>query len=141
MVNASTSISNEELIVAQAPTQPHNATPIDTTKNNNASSRVPHDESLLDQATMQPGNENPVNVMIDKNGITINASITSILNEELIKEPHSSTPIDTTANNYGNVFNPTNRVCHEELIGAQPTIELESNAPVEPISPQHGEAV
>ncbi len=77
----------------------------------------------------------------DNDGITIDASTTSISNEESIEEPHSATPINTTANNYGNVFNPANRVCHEESIGAQPTIELESNAPVEPISPQHGEAV
>jgi hypothetical protein len=90
---------------------------------------------------MQPLNENPVNVMTDNNGITIDASTTSILNEESIEEPCSATPINTTANNYGNIFNPTNRVCREESIGAQPTIELESNAPVEPISPQHGEAV
>ncbi len=59
----------------------------------------------------------------------------------MIEEPRSTTPIDTTANNYGNVFNPTNRSCHKELIGAHSTIELESNAAVEPISPQHGEAV
>ncbi len=59
----------------------------------------------------------------------------------MIEEPCSATPIDTTANNYGNIFNPTNRVCHKESIGAQPIIKLESNAPVEPISPQHGEAV
>ncbi len=90
---------------------------------------------------MQPHYENPVNVMTDNNGITINASATSVLNEELIEEPRSTTPIDTTANNYGNVFNPTNRVCHKELIGAQRTIELKSNAPVEPISPQYGQAV
>ena len=90
---------------------------------------------------MQPRNENPVNVMTDNNGITINASTTSILNAESIEEPRSATPINTTANNYGNIFNPTNRVCHEVSVGAQPTIELESNAPVEPISPQHGEAV
>ncbi len=77
----------------------------------------------------------------DNDGITINASTTSILNEDSIEKPHSATPINMTANNYGNVFNPTNRVCHKESIGAQPTIELESNAPVEPISPQHGEAV
>jgi hypothetical protein len=141
ILNTSTSILNEELIVAQATTQPCNATPIDMTKNNNASSRVMHDESLLDQATVQPRNENPVNVTTDNNGITINASTTSILNEELIEEPCSATPINTTANNHSNVFNPTNRVCYEESIGAQPTIELESNAPVEPISPQHGEAV
>jgi hypothetical protein len=51
IINASTSILNEELNVAQATTQPRNKTPIDTTKNNNASSRVLHDESLLDQAT------------------------------------------------------------------------------------------
>jgi hypothetical protein len=69
------------------------------------------------------------------------ASTTSILNEESIEEPTSATPIDTAANNHGNVFNPTNRVCHEQLTGAHLTIELESNAPVEPISPQHGEAV
>jgi hypothetical protein len=141
IVNASASILNEELNVAQATTQPCNATPIDTTKNNNSSSRVPYDESLLDQATVQPCNENPLNVTTDKDCITINASATSILNEESIEEPRSTTPINTTANNYGNVFNPTNRVCHEESIGAQPTIELESNAPVEPISPQHMEAV
>jgi hypothetical protein len=90
---------------------------------------------------VQPHNENPLNVTRDNEGITINASTTSISNEESIEEPRSVTPINTTANNYGNVFNPTNRVCHEELIGAQPTIELESNAPVEPISPQHMEAV
>jgi hypothetical protein len=139
IVNAYASILNEELVVAQATTQPCNATPIDTTKNNNASSRVPHDELLLDQATVQPRNENPVNVTTNNDGITIDASTTSILNEESIEEPHSSTPIDMTAN--GNVFNPTNRVCHKELIGAQPTIELESNASVEPTSPQHREAV
>ncbi len=141
IINVSAIILNEELIIAQATTQPRNATSIDTTENNNASIRVPHDELLLDQATMQPRNKNPVNVMTDNNDITINASTTSILNEELIEEPRSATPIDTTANNNGNVFNPTNRVCHEELIGAQPTIELESNAPVEPISPQPGQAV
>jgi hypothetical protein len=141
IINASASILNEELIVAQATTQPRNATPIDTTENNNASSRVPHDDLLLDQATVQPCNENPVNVTTDNGGITIHASTTSILNEESIKEPLFATPIDTTANNYGNIFNPTNRVCHKESIGAQLTIELESNAPVEPISPQHGEAV
>jgi hypothetical protein len=141
IVNASASILNEELIVAQATTQPCNATPIDTTKSNNASSRVPHDEPLLDQATVQPHNENPVNVTTDNNGITIDASTTSISNEESIEEPCSATPIDMTANNYGNVFNPTNRVCHKESIGAQPTIELESNAPVDTDSPQHGEAV
>ncbi len=90
---------------------------------------------------MEPRNENLVNVMTDNDGITINASTTSILNEELIEESRSATQIDMAANNYGNVSNPTNRVCHKELIGAQPTIELESNAPVEPISPQHGEAV
>ncbi len=73
---------------------------------------------LLDQATMQPHNEIPVNVMTDNDGITINASTTSILNEELIEEPRSATPIDMTANSYGNVFNPTNRACHEESIGA-----------------------
>jgi hypothetical protein len=141
ILNASASILNEELIVAQATTQPRNATPIDTTKNNNASSRVPHDELLLDQATVQPRNENPVNVTTDNDGITINASTASISNEKSIEEPHSATAINTTANNYGNIFNPTNRVCHKELIGAQPTNELESNAPVESISPQHGEAV
>jgi hypothetical protein len=141
IVNASASILNEELIVAQATTQPRNATPIDTTKSNNASSRVLHDESLLDKATVQPRNENPVNVTTDNDGITIDASTTRISNEESIEEPHSATPIDTTANNYGKLFNPTNRVCHKELIGAQSAIELESNAPVEPISPQHGEAV
>jgi hypothetical protein len=141
IINASASILNEELIVAQATTQSRNTTPIDTTKNNNASSRVPHDELLLDQATVQPYNENPLNVMTDNNGITINASTTSISNEELIEEPRHATQIDTTANNYGNVFNPTNRVCHKELIGAQLTIDLENNAPVEPISPQHMEAV
>jgi hypothetical protein len=107
---------NEELIVAQATTQPRNATPIDTNKNNNASSRVPHDELLLDQATVQPRNENPVNVTTDNNGITVDASTTSILNEESIEEPCSATPIDMTANKYGNIFNPTNRVCHKELI-------------------------
>ncbi len=137
IVDASASILNEELIVAQATTQPRNATPIDTTKNNNASSRVLYDESLLDQATVQPRIENSVNVMTDNDGITINASTTSISSEKLIEEPRSKTPINTTANNYGNIFNPTNRVCHKESIGAQPTIELESNAPVEPISPQH----
>jgi hypothetical protein len=136
IVNASASILNEELIVAQATTQPCNATPINTTKNNNASSRVPYDELLLDQATVKPRNENPVNVTTDNDSITIDASTTSIiLNEELIEEPHFATPINTTANNYGNVFNPTNRVCHKESIGAQPTIELESNAPVELIYP------
>jgi hypothetical protein len=56
--------------------------------------------------------ENPVNVMTDNNGITINSSTISILNEESIEDPHSTSPIDTTANNHGNVFNPTNRVCH-----------------------------
>jgi hypothetical protein len=105
IVNASASIYNEELIVAQATTQPRNTTPTNTTKNNNASSRVLHDESLLDQASVQPRNKNPVYLITDKNGITINASTTSILNEELIEEPCSATPIDTTANNYGNVFN------------------------------------
>ncbi len=90
---------------------------------------------------MQPRNKNPVNVTTDNGGITIDASTTSILNEESNEEPLFATPIDTTANNYGDIFNPTNRVCHEKLIGAQPTIELESNAPLEPISPQHGEAV
>jgi hypothetical protein len=129
------------MIVAQATTQPRNVTPINTTKNNNVSSRVPYDESLLDQATVQPRNENPVNVTTDNNGITINASTTSISNEELIEEPHSATPINMTVNNYGNFFNLTNRVCHKELIGAQPTIELKSYASVEPIYPQHGEAV
>jgi hypothetical protein len=141
IVNASASILNEELTVAQATTQPCNATPNDMTKNNNASSRVPYDELLLDQATVQPHNKNPVNVTTDNNGITINESTTSILNEELIEEPRFATPINTTAKNYGNVFNLTNRICHEESIGAQPTNELESNAPVQPISPQHGEAV
>ncbi len=141
IINASARILNEELIVAPATTQSRSATPIDTTKNNNASSRVPYDELLLDQATVQPRNENPVNVTTDNDGITINASTTSIWNEELIEEPRSATPINTTANNYGNVFNPTNRVCHKESIRAQPIIELESNAPVEPISPQHGEAL
>ncbi len=141
IINASTSILKEELVVAQATTQPRNATPIDTTKNNNASSRVLHDELLLDQATVQLRNTNPVNVTTKNNGITINASTTSISNEQLTKEPHSATLIDTTANNYSNVFNPTSRVWHEELIEARPTIELESNAPVEPISPQHGVAV
>jgi hypothetical protein len=141
IINASASILNEELIVAQATTQPRNATPIDTTKSNNVSSRVPFDESLLDQATVQPRNKYPVNLTTDNDGITINASTTSILNEESIEEPRSGTPINMTADNYGIVFNPTNRVCHEESIGAQPTIELESNAPVEPISPQHGESV
>ncbi len=142
IINASASILNEELIVAQATTQPCNTAPIDTTKNNNASSRVLHDELLLDQATVQPRNENPVNVTTDNDGITIDTSTTSILNEELIEEPRSATLIDTTANNDGNVLNPTNRVCHKESIGAQePTIELESNAQVETISPQHGEAV
>ncbi len=141
IVNASASILNEELIVAQATTQPRNATPINTTKNNNASSRVLHDELLLDQATVQPRTENPVNGTTDSNDITIDASTTSIVNEESIEEARSATPIDMTANNFGNVFNPANRVCHEESIGAQPTIELESNAPVKPISPQHGEAV
>jgi hypothetical protein len=77
----------EELVVAQATTQPRNATPIDTTKNNKASSRVQHDELLLDQATMQPRNENPVNVTTDNNDITINASTTRISNEESIEEP------------------------------------------------------
>ncbi len=129
------------MIVAKATAQPRNASPINTTKNNNASSRVLCGESLLDQATVQPRNENPVNVTTDNNGITIDASTTSILNKESIEEPPSATPINTTANNYGNVVNPTNRVCHEELIGAQPTIELERNALVEPISPQHGKAV
>ncbi len=129
------------MIVAQATTQPRNATPINTTENNNASSRVLHDKLLLDQATVQLCNENPVNVMTNNDGITIDASTTSIWNEELIEEPGSATLIPTTANNYSNAFNPTNRVCHEEWIKAQPTIELESNAPVEPISPQHGEAV
>ncbi len=142
IVNSSASILNEELNVAQATTQPRNTTPINTTENNNASSRVPYDESLLDQATVQPHNENAVNVTTDNDGITIDASTASILNEESIEEPRFATPIDTTANKYGNVFNPTNRVCHKELIGAQPTIELESNdAPVEPTSPKHGEAV
>jgi hypothetical protein len=65
---------------------------------------------------VQSYNVNPVNVTTDNDGITINASTTSILNEESIEEPRSATPIDMTANNYGNVFNPTNRVCHEELI-------------------------
>ncbi len=141
IINASASILNEELIVAQVTTQPHNAILIDTLGNNNASSRVSYDELLLDQATVQPRNENPVNVTTDNDGIPINASTTSISNEESIEEPRSATPIDMTANNYGNVFNPTNRVCHKESIGAQPTIELESNAPVELISSQHGEAV
>ena len=79
--------------------------------------------------------------MTDNDGITIDASTTSISNAESIEKPRSATPIDTTANNYGNIFNPTDRVCHKELIGAQPTNELESNAPVDPIFPQHGEAV
>ncbi len=118
IVKASASILNEELIVAQATTQPHNATPIDTTKNNNASSRDRYDESLLDQATAQPRNENLVNVTSDNNGIKIDASTTSISNEELIEESHSATPINTTANTYGNVFNPINIDCHKELIGA-----------------------
>ncbi len=74
----------------------------------------------------------------DNDGITINASTTSILNEESIDEPRSATPIDTTANNNCNVFNTNIRVCHKELIGAQPTIELEI---IEPISPQQREAV
>jgi hypothetical protein len=52
IVNTYASILNKELIVAQATTQPRNATPIDTTENNNASRRVLHDESLLDQATV-----------------------------------------------------------------------------------------
>ena len=89
---------------------------------------------------MQPRNENPVKVTTDNDGITIDASTTSIWNEKLIEEPRSATLNDTTANNYGNVFNPTNRVCDEESIGAQPTIEMENSTPVEPISPQHGEA-
>ncbi len=113
IVNASASILNEELIEAQATTQPRNTTPNNRTKNNNPSSRVPYDESLLDQATVQQCNKNPVNVMTDIDGITINASTTSISNAESIKEPRSATPIDMTANNYGNIFNPTNRVCHE----------------------------
>jgi hypothetical protein len=96
IVNASASILNEELIVAQATTQPRNATPINTTISNNASSRILHDELLLDQATLQPCNENPVNVMTDNNGITIDASTTSILNEESIEEPHSATPINNS---------------------------------------------
>ncbi len=123
IVNASVSILNEELIVAQATTQPRNTTPIDMTKNNNASCRVPYNELLLDQATVQPRNENPVSVTTDNNGITINASTTSISNEESIEEPRSATPIETTANNFDNVFNPTNRGCHKESIGTQPTIE------------------
>jgi hypothetical protein len=82
-----------------------------------------------------------VNVTTGNDGITIDSSTASILNEESIEETSPATPIDITANNYGNVFNPTNRVCHKESIGAQPTIKLESNAPVELISPQHGEAV
>jgi hypothetical protein len=79
IVNASASVLNEELIVAQATTQPYNATtPVNMTKNNNASSRVLHDKSFLDQATVQPRNEKPVNVTTDNDGITINASTTSI---------------------------------------------------------------
>jgi hypothetical protein len=64
---------NEELIVAQATTQPCNATPNDMTKNNNAnaSSRVPYDELFLDQAIVQPCNENLVNVTTDNDFITI----------------------------------------------------------------------
>jgi hypothetical protein len=72
---------------------------------------------------VQPHNENPVNVTTDNDGITIDASTTSISNEESIEEPRSAASIQTTANNYGNVFNPTNRVCHKESIGTQPTIE------------------
>ncbi len=132
IVNASASILNEELIVAQATTQPGNATPNDTTKNNNASSRVLYDELLLDQATVQPFNENPVNVTTDNNGITINAFTTIILSAESIEEPHSATPIDTTANKYGNIFNPTNRICHEVSIGAQPTIDWKAMQQLSP---------
>ncbi len=77
----------------------------------------------------------------NNSGITIDASTTSISNEESIEEPCLATPINTTANNYGNIFNLTNRVCHKESIGTQPTIELESNPPDEPNSPPHAEAV
>jgi hypothetical protein len=110
IINAFASILKEELIVAQATTQPRNTTPIDTIEKNNASSRVLHDELLLDQATVQLRDTNPVNVTTKNNDITINASTTSISNEELIEEPHSATLINTTANNYSNVFNPTSRV-------------------------------
>ena len=50
-------------------------------------------------------------------------------------QPHSKNPIDATTDNNrinGNVFNPSISIRHEELIGAQATMELDCGASVEP---------
>jgi hypothetical protein len=43
------------------------------------------------------------------------------------------------AKNYGNVINPSISVRHDESIGAQPTMELDSGASVEPFPSPIGE--
>jgi hypothetical protein len=50
-------------------------------------------------------------------------------------QSHQATPINTMANNYGNVFNPSISVWHKESIGAQATMELD----IEPLPSPIGE--
>ncbi len=97
---------------------------------------------IVAQASTQPRNTTPINTTKNNNASSRVPHDESLIDQATVQPRNENpTPINTTANSYGNIFNPTIRVYQKELIGAQPKIELESNAPVEPISPQHGEAV
>ncbi len=86
----------------QGSEQPPSTNPVDGHIIVSASSSIWQDELHFNQATAQPRSKNPIDATTDNNGIN------------------------------GNVFNPSISVWHEELIGAQATMELGSGASVEP---------
>jgi hypothetical protein len=93
---------NQSLQHQRGMEQPQSTNPVDGHIIVSASSSIWQDELHLNQATVQPCSKNPIDATTDNNGIN------------------------------GNVFKPSISVWHEELIGAQATMELDSGASVEP---------
>ncbi len=109
IVDASTSIWQEEMNGDQLSVQPRSANPVDTTR---------HNDGMIFNESIRAAHNN---------GIIVGAS-TSILQEEMngdqpSAQPHSANPVDTIRINNGMIINESISVQQEESIVTQATVQ------------------
>jgi hypothetical protein len=112
MVNASTSVWQEEMNGDQPSRQPHSTNPVDTTRHSSA--------MIVNELIRAAHND----------GIIVGAS-TSIWQEEMnggqpSAQPRSANPVDTRRNNNGMIVNESISIQQEESIVTQATVQPHS---------------
>ncbi len=112
IVNASTSIWQDEMNGDQPSAPPHSTNPVDTTRHNNGmiineSIRVVHNDGIIAGASTSIRQEG-------MNG------------DQPSAQPHSTNPVDTRRNNNGMIVNESISVKQEESIVTQVTVQPHS---------------